>query len=409
MPIVCINYNDLVAAVNNNDDGPNPVGSVVAESISSAFGSDDSASLGIVAITNVPGLEEARMRLLPLGHRLASLDREALEEITVPESQYQCGWSHGREKLVGDRPDLAKGSFYANPICEDLLEVMMERRRYISDSRNKNDSIESALKWDECPHSELQDEDLVRLAKSCPGFYHPNVWPKDCLPELETAFTDCGKLIHQVGIMVANCCDRYVADICPGYKPQLERTLRHSKCCKGRLLHYFPAAETSDEPEEAFDSWCGWHNDHGSLTGLLPCLYVDNVTDEIVESPDPVAGLYIKSRNGDLVKATLPDGAIGFQIGETAQVQTGGVLQATPHAVKGLTGTASGVSRETFAVFMEPEYHSSMALPEGRTLEDTQCAGAEEWLPSSVRTLRSRWKPKMNFGEFSEATFAAFH
>ena len=136
---------------------------------------------------------------------------------------------------------------------------------------------------------------------------------------------------------------------------------------------------------------------------------MDSVTGEIVKNPDPLAGLYIKSRNGDLVKATLPDGAIGFQIGETAQVQSGGLLQATPHAVRGLASKASRISRETFAVFMEPEYHSSMALPDGRTLEDTQCARAEEWLPRSVRTLRSRWKPGMNFGEFSEATFAAFH
>ena len=406
--IVCIDYDDLVSAC-NDDDASSSGG--VAESISKAFGSADSASLGIVAITNVPGLDEARLRLLPLGHRLASLDREALQEITVPESQYQCGWSHGREKLVGDRPDLGKGSFYANPLCEDLLEEMMERRRYIFDSsveKAPNSSVDSALKWDECPYSELQDEDLIALAKSCPGFFFPNVWPKDGLPELETAFKDCGKLIHKVGVMVGKCCDRYVASLCPGYKPQLERTLRHSKCCKGRLLHYFPAAETS-EPEEAFDSWCGWHNDHGSLTGLLPCVYVDNATGEIVESPDPVAGLYIKSRNGDLVKATLPDGAIGFQIGETAQVQSGGILQATPHAVRGLASKASRISRETFAVFMEPEYHSSMALPAGRTLEDTQCAGAEEWLPRSVRTLRSRWRAGMNFGEFSEATFAAFH
>ena len=50
--IVCINYNDLVSAC---EDSSSVVGSTVAESISRAFGSDDSASLGIVAITNVPG------------------------------------------------------------------------------------------------------------------------------------------------------------------------------------------------------------------------------------------------------------------------------------------------------------------------------------------------------------------
>lgn len=58
---------------------------------------------------------------------------------------------------------------------------------------------------------------------------------------------------------------------------------------------------------------------------------------------------------------------------------------------------------------MEPEYHSSMDLPSSRTVEDTQCVEAEKHLPKTVKTLRSRWKLGMNFGEFSNATFAAFH
>jgi len=50
-----------------------------------------------------------------------------------------------------------------------------------------------------------------------------------------------------------------------------------------------------------------------------------------------------------------------------------------------------------------------MNLPESKTVEDVQCVDAQKWLPSTVRTLKSRWKPGMNFGEFSDATFAAFH
>merc|ERR1719253_2368396 len=91
----------------------------------------------------------------------------------------------------------------------------------------------------------------------------------------------------------------------------------------------------------------------------------------IVDCPDVKAGLYIKSRNGELVHAKIPENSIAFQVGETAQIHTGGWLQATPHAVRGSHG--GHVSRETFAVFMEPEYHNMMNLPAGRTLEDTQC------------------------------------
>ena len=73
-----------------------------------------------------------------------------------------------------------------------------------------------------------------------------------------------------------------------------------------------------------------WHNDHGSLTGLLPALYLDP-NGQVVDCLDPQAGLYIKSRAGELVHAQLPSNALMFQVGETMQVQSGGCLQATPH------------------------------------------------------------------------------
>jgi isopenicillin N synthase-like dioxygenase len=132
-----------------------------------------------------------------------------------------------------------------------------------------------------------------------------------------------------------------------------------------------------------------------------------------VPNPDPDAGLYIRGRDGSLIKAVVPPGArdvLLFQIGETAQVHTGGVLQATPHAVRGARGRAAeGVSRETFAVFMEPEFDGDMSLPEGRTIEDVQGGEAVKFLPPSVRTLGSRWKEGMDFGAFSEATFSTFY
>lgn len=88
------------------------------------------------------------------------------------------------------------------------------------------------------------------------------------------------------------------------------------------------AATTIDDSQ--FSSWCGWHNDHGSLTGLLPAMYLDS-HGNIVDCPDAKAGLYIKSRTGQLVHAKIPENAIAFQVGETAQVHSGGFLQATPH------------------------------------------------------------------------------
>lgn len=42
-------------------------------------------------------------------------------------------------------------------------------------------------------------------------------------------------------------------------------------------------------------------------------------------------------------------------------------------------------------------------------MEDAQKLDAEKWFPKNVRTLKSRWKPGMNFGQFTEATYAAFY
>lgn len=400
--VVCINYNDLVSASKSNAKDLNSL-------IERAY---SSAGLGIIAITNVPTLPQLRLKLLPIAQKVASLPAHQLDEITAPESGYQVGWSHGREKLEGDKFDYSKGSFYANPLTENLAETMLDRRRCQRSREISSSDMDGLLKWDESLEH-ITDDELRAIAQSNPAFFAPNIWPSET-PELESAFRDVGQLIHNVGIMVARCCDAYVSVNCPGYEPTLENILRHSKCCKARLLHYFPTQDDNndddninDTADAQFSNWCGWHNDHGSITGLLSALYLDS-NGCIVDCPDEKSGLYIKSRSGALVHAKIPENAIAFQVGETAQIHTGGLLQATPHAVRGCSN-GGDISRETFAIFMEPEYHSKMDLPAGRTLDDTQCIEAEQWLPSNVRTLRSRWELGMNFGDFSNATFSAFN
>ena len=86
--------------------------------------------------------------------------------------------------------------------------------------------------------------------------------------------------------------------------------------------------------QSTFSDWCGWHNDHGSLTGLVPAMYFNDDGD-IIDSPDSTAGLYVRNRKGGLVRVSMPSDHLAFQIGETAQIHSGGILQATPHAVKG--------------------------------------------------------------------------
>jgi hypothetical protein len=158
--------------------------------------------------------------------------------------------------------------------------------------------------------------------------------------------------------------------------------------------------------EDDFSSWCGWHNDHGSITGLTSALFLDAAGQPVVNS-DPKAGLYIRSRAGALVKVAIPTDHIAFQIGETAQIHSGGFLQATPHAVRG--SSVAGVSRSTFAVFMEPGWDEPMSCPEGVAPEEAQSQAAAATLPTGVPSLSSRWSPSMTFSDFTNSTLSAYY
>lgn len=342
----------------------------LSDRIAEAFSYD---GLGILTVRGVPGLAELRQNLLPLARRFADLPDEVKAQYEHPDSCYSFGWSHGKEKLQG-KPDLAKGSFYANPQYDRPVE----------------------------------DEEIIQ---NFAPFVHPNIWPTEHVPDMEPAFKAMGQLVVRVGELVARQCDRYVQQQCPNYEDfKLFEVIRTSKCCKARLLHYFPmppaAADKPADESTDFSDWCGWHNDHGSLTGLVPAMYFDADGHEI-PNPDPKAGLYIRSRDGSLIKAAVGADGLAFQIGETAQIHSGGLLQATPHAVRGVD--APGVSRETFAVFMEPNWDGDMRIPDGRSLAQAQDQQAAQALPAGVPPLARRFEEGMDFGDFTKATLSEYY
>ena len=205
--IVCLPY----AALKRGDD--------LSAKIEEAFGFD---GLGILTVSDVPGLAEARSTLLPLAPAFAALPDGVKSKYEDPTSFYSVGWSHGREKLQG-RPDFSKGSYYANPLHN-------------------------------APFSD------PKVIEQYPSFAAPNIWPEE-LPQLEPAFMHAGQLIHKVGQLVAAQCDRYVHKHCASYpSTQFADLLKTSKVCKARLLHYFPtegpAAGEELSEEEAFSNWC---------------------------------------------------------------------------------------------------------------------------------------------------------
>lgn len=86
--------------------------------------------------------------------------------------------------------------------------------------------------------------------------------------------------------------------------------------------------------------------------------HATNTEPVVVGSPSPESGLYIRSRGGELTKVSIPTDCLGFQTGEALELATGGRLRATPHCVRvGAGENSQSVSRETFALFMQPDVH----------------------------------------------------
>ncbi|KAH8077177.1 hypothetical protein JL720_10140 [Aureococcus anophagefferens] len=116
----------------------------------------------------------------------------------------------------------------------------------------------------------------------------------------------------------------------------------------------WPDAEVGDDMRGAFRS---------VITALAPAIYFDDATGERVGAPAG-AGLLAFSRSGAKVRVGAPpEGSILFQIGEAAQILSGGTLVATPHAVA--AGDMARVSRESFALFVEPDWDEAMQPPHG--------------------------------------------
>ncbi|KAJ7042654.1 Clavaminate synthase-like protein [Mycena alexandri] len=311
---VSITYQDLVSSPRS-----------LAKSIEKAFGSNQDC-LGIIIVRDLPPAYAAyRERLLKLAYAFATLDEPVRERYADPHSRYSFGWSHGKEIMNG-KPDVLKGSYYANPVVED-------------------------------PKVSLE------LQNSFPEYYNKNIWPRSDeagVEGFESAFKDLGSLIFKVGCELAVACQPFALSHLNDSSMSLPQLISTSNTVKARLLHYFPpspdAAVTGEN--DAVDDWCGWHRDHSILTGLCSAMFLREGESglETVPSPSPASGLYIRNRAGELTKVSIPVDCLAFQTGEALEVATGGTLRATPHCVR--VGSAPGsdkISRETFALFMQPD------------------------------------------------------
>ncbi|KAE9395906.1 Clavaminate synthase-like protein [Gymnopus androsaceus JB14] len=320
---VCISYADLLSS---------PL--ELESSIEMAFGSDPK-SLGIIVVRDLPqAYASFRHRLLKLAYQFSKLDETVRDKYTDASSRYSFGWSHGKEIMNG-KPDFLKGSFYANPVVDTPSVPEDHREAY-------------------------------------PEYYGTNIWPEANEPGLEgfeQAFKDLGQFVFKIGCELAAACQPFALKQLSDLTVSLPNLISTSQTTKARLLLYFPPSgdallSTEDEP---IDSWCGFHLDHSLLTGLCSAMYLQETTSgtepNVVSSPSSSSGLYIRTRGGDLTKVSIPVDCLAFQTGEALEIATGGKLRATPHCVRvGASSSGVGeVSRETFALFMQPNIDQQLS------------------------------------------------
>ena len=291
--------------------------------------------LGIVSVSDIPAFPELRQRLLPLAKRLAAQPREVLAKLEDEASQFNVGWSFGRELLDG-QVDTRKGSYYANP------------------------------------NMDVPTEDSA-LIERYPCYCRPNVWPAPggVLDDLEPAFKELGQLMYKVGMELLDAClvdERVEFD---------RNTVSDPACSRGRLLCYLPESGAGDgaqgngasraQSDELTKMWCGWHKDHGALTALCPAMYLDadgwevacpNGASRTGSGEQLSPGLHIRTRSGTLLRASIRSDALAFQVGEALEKLSGGMLEATPHCVVGTT--SRNVTRCTMALFMQPRWSTAL-------------------------------------------------
>ncbi|KAJ4165187.1 hypothetical protein LMH87_006830 [Akanthomyces muscarius] len=317
-------------------------GNVSFETLQQAFGPD---SLGILVVKDVPEqFLKLRHSALSYASYLGNLPQPELEKLENAHAKYLTGWSLGKETLKNGKADTFKGSYYAN--CAFYVDAALECAK---------------------PTAEFSEETF-------PEYLSPNLWPaQTVLPGFKPAVTDLCSLIIDVAVLVARACDRFAEKEIQGYpKGYLEHVVSTSNTTKARLLHYYPQGK-DDATDGDEDDWCATHLDHGCLTGLTSAMFIDEKeTDtsvpaaagssslptlaELPASPDPSAGLYIKSRTGETFQVKIPRDCIAFQTGEALERITAGKFKAVPHFVRGVKASVSDgrIARNTLAVFTQP-------------------------------------------------------
>jgi isopenicillin N synthase-like dioxygenase len=254
---------------------------------------------------------------------------------------------------------------------------------------------------------------------------------------LGDTFKNLGRCMMELGICLARVCDNAMQTT------ELEKSIIDSGSAKGRLIHYHSKLDNlilketskkvgtsirsqkspvyrqiSKEKSTVSDLWQQWHYDYGIFTVLTSPLFLSSTVEgESVaskESPLVVGHSCLQlfdTRKKRVVSVKCRPGSFIIQVGEAADVLSGGMLRSTLHAVSRPLGIGGDVSRETFVVFLQPSwdkvlhYHGCSFDPDEEVHDGDELAE----IRSKIPPLSTRLRDGMTFAEFSRETTKQYY
>lgn len=448
---IAIPYDDIAAAELSAD---------IASSVLRAL---SPGGLGLVLVTGVPGLAPLRLASLQHAHAVAHLDADARAALL-------------REQKLGSDVPIPK----ASSVRKAGAAAAPAPAASNSGSTARVCSVATQLAW--------SDGDIAAPASGSTD-------------TVRGAVESAGMVLTRVAALVARAVDKAAGT-------GLEGALRAAGTAKARLIHYYApgtwrdttssssgsssgsaSGSGSTEDVASIASWQKWHYDYGLLTALMSPQYrvereetateaaaVAETARPLVPDDEAEAGVDVEAKVGaglvvlcsDCTGALqpwlvrIPADAAAVQVGEAAQVLSGGRLTATAHCVTApastpsqsatitaacdagvarLLGNQHRLSRQTMVVFCQPHWQQPLAPLSATAAADTggtgdvaASAAASEGavdgeaasvpvraavlaasgqvgagLQSLLPPLASRWEgPEQTFAAFSTATTRAY-
>ncbi|KAJ1266289.1 hypothetical protein BS78_08G139600 [Paspalum vaginatum] len=219
---------------------------------------------------------------------------------------------------------------------------------------------------------------------------------------------------------------------------------RHQSCSKGRFGSPCPCCMKSDNDSKntsvqgqaaevsLLNLWQEWHYDYGIFTVLTAPLFLRTSEGENCltgqEFHPPDGHTHLQLCNGRKVfSVRCPPESFIVQVGEAADILSGGKLKSTLHAVSRPLGFTD-ISRETFVVFLQPSWDKTLTYS-GNSLdaEDESIHSKETSIASDgsagpcdkdafmqeilekIPPLSSRLKEGLTFAEFSRQTTKQYY